>query len=169
MHRRNRPLASAPIAATLISAAVLSLATGCDSQEMLQQVIEQARAATPGAAAPAGSLTATLGDGADGVLAEDEFSMPPPSPGRNDPFRYPDDFQTTQPSGERTGRGEVKLLGFVQTDRPKVLLTIEGQSGTLAVGESLGRVTVESISIPNVRLSLDGVTWNASLFDRSGS
>ena len=164
MNLPRRPLAFARLAPVL-----LALAAGCDSQEMLQQVIEQAGVPAPGGLVPGGNLTATLDESVETDPVEGVAHTPLPSPGRGDPFRYPEGFQSVQSEGGRTERGDVKLLGFIETDRPRVLISIDGQRGTLAAGESIGRVTVESISIPYVRLSLEGISWNASLFDRSGS
>ncbi len=89
-----------------------------------------------------------------------------PSPERTNPFELSGAFREEE-SGEMPGRKkEIRVLGFVEVDEPMVMLSIDGRTHTMKAGQSDQRVTVLEVHQPNVRLSYDGVTWNASLFDQ---
>ncbi len=88
-----------------------------------------------------------------------------PSPNRTDPFEWDERFNKEAGSEERTGAHAVKILGFIETDKPRVMLSVDGQVETLAEGESLKKVEVVEIKVPRVRLSIDELTWTASIFD----
>lgn len=62
-----------------------------------------------------------------------------PSPGRVNAFELSDDFHSETPVQETAGKREIYVLGFVEVDDPSVMLII------------------------------DGVSWNASIFDRRSS
>ncbi len=89
-----------------------------------------------------------------------------PSPDRTNPFElsaaYQDDPTPDQPGRKR----EIRILGFAEVDEPRVILSIDGKTHVLKSGETEQRVTVMELHPPNARLSYDGVTWNASLFEK---
>lgn len=65
----------------------------------------------------------------------------------------------------RTAVRDVKVLGFVRVDEPRVLLRIGDQAQTLAVGEAFLGIEVTTIEPPIVRLRQGNLQWNASLFE----
>ena len=92
-----------------------------------------------------------------------------PSPGRVNAFELSDDFQSETPVQESAGKREIYVLGFVEVDDPSVMLSIDGRTQVLKAGDTIDRITVQEIVPPRARLSSDGVSWNASIFDRRSS
>lgn len=59
---------------------------------------------------------------------------------------------------------EVLLRGFVNVDRPKALLVVDGRLQALAVGERRGELEVIQIDRPLVTLQRGRVRWTESLY-----
>lgn len=89
-----------------------------------------------------------------------------PSPGRTNAFELSDDYQPETAVQESFGKREIYVVGFVEVDNPSVMLTIDGRMQVLKAGETFEKLTVLEIAPPRARLSSDGVSWNASIFDR---
>lgn len=92
-----------------------------------------------------------------------------PSPGRVNAFELSDDFHSETPVQETAGKREIYVLGFVEVDNPSVMLSIDGRTQVLKAGDTIDHITVQEIVPPRARLSSDGVSWNASIFDRRSS
>jgi len=92
-----------------------------------------------------------------------------PSPGRTNAFELSNDFQPEAAIQESSGKREIYVIGFVEVDNPSVMLSIDGRTQVVKAGESFERITVLEIAPPRARLSFDGVSWNASIFDRRNS
>jgi hypothetical protein len=101
--------------------------------------------------APADPLAPSLAD-----------SYQPPFPDRVELF-VPPKRQAGGPAPEGAGNVGVELKGFVRVDRPRVVLTIDGQVASLAEGESQFGVEVISIQAPKVVLQRGRQRWQASL------
>jgi hypothetical protein len=86
----------------------------------------------------------------------------PPFPDRVDLFVAPK-RQGGGPAAEGSTSGSVELGGFVVVDRPRAVLTIDGQMASLAEGESEFGVEVISIQPPKVILQRGRQRWQATL------
>ncbi|QDS91323.1 hypothetical protein FF011L_00520 [Roseimaritima multifibrata] len=86
-----------------------------------------------------------------------------PFPERENPFLFPSETVVIQPVTAKMT--DIRVLGFVKVDRPRVLLQVKNVSRTLAVGETTQGIEVVSIDPPSVKLRQGNLTWNASLFD----
>lgn len=85
----------------------------------------------------------------------------PPFPDRVDLFVPP-----KRQGGARTNGQEqdaVELLGFVRVDRPKAVLSINGQVASIAEGSAQFGVEVVSIQPPKVVLQRGRQRWQAGL------
>lgn len=92
-----------------------------------------------------------------------------PSPNRTNPFELSGEFQEDV-AIEGTGRKrEIRVVGFIELDNPAVMLSLDGRSQIFKAGETIDKITVLEIQPPRARISYDGVTWNASIFDRRSS
>ncbi len=89
-----------------------------------------------------------------------------PSPGRTNAFELSGEFQTESVTQETGAKREVHIIGFVEVDTPRVMLSIDGRTETLKVNDTIDRITVLEIAPPRAKLSSDGVSWNASIFDK---
>jgi hypothetical protein len=102
------------------------------------------------------------------TLVEDEEAKPtvaeykPPFPERVDLFVPP-----KRQGGMRLKEGEtedaVELLGFVDVDRPQVVLSVNGQVVPIAEGATQYGVEVISIQPPKVVLQRGRQRWQASI------
>jgi hypothetical protein len=89
-----------------------------------------------------------------------------PSPGRSNPFEIAGTYDSDSgPSEQTLKKKEIRILGFVELEKPMAILSIDGQSQTFATGDTHDRITVTEVSPPRARITLDGVSWYASLFD----
>ncbi len=88
-----------------------------------------------------------------------------PSPERVNPFVWDQSFDEQSGSENGKAKREVKVMGFVTTDQQRVVLSINGETVTLSVGQIARKVEVLEIAIPVVRLSVDGIEWSTSIFD----
>jgi hypothetical protein len=89
-----------------------------------------------------------------------------PSPGRLNPFEMASTFENESDSLDRgNAKREIRVLGFVEVDKPMVILSIDGRSQSFCVNDTHDRITVTEVSPPRARITLDGVTWYASIFD----
>jgi len=104
--------------------------------------------------------TPTPADGAPGASAVAEYQ--PPFPDRVDLFMPP-----KRVGGTRSKEGEsddaVELLGFVRVDRPRVVLSINGEVHPLYEGARQFGIEVISIQPPKVVLQRGRQRWQASL------
>ena len=92
-----------------------------------------------------------------------------PSPGRLNAFELTGEFHAETTSQDTGVKREIFIIGFVEVDKPSVMLSIDGRTQTLLAGETFERITVLEIAPPRARISCDGVSWNASIFDRRSS
>ncbi len=75
------------------------------------------------------------------------------------------EFLSEVPTDAPERKREIRVLGFIELDIPKVMLSIDGRSQVFSAGETIDRITVTEIQQPRVKIHHDGVSWNASLFD----
>ncbi len=145
---------------------------GCslDSNETLEAL---QRNATPFSGALAKATTelpeSESPDGLGGSLSTQVAKTEMPSPGRLNAFELSGVFHAETLSQETGGKREIFVIGFVEVDVPSVMLAIDGRTQVLKAGDTFERITVHEIVPPRARLSCDGVTWNASIFDRRNS
>ncbi len=135
----------------------LAASVGCghSASELLPLV------ATP--ASPPRSQTWEEADLESQSLPDQPLALPFPE--RENPFLFPHDrVEPVQPAAKVN---EVRVLGFVHVDQPRVLLRVTDLTRTLAVGDKTQGVEVLAIEPPTVRLRQGNLTWTASLFDRT--
>ena len=150
-----------------LGASLFLLGSGCSS-EMSDAIVQAARAHSqpPKPVIDPGSQENDL-DALEGTKPVALVAMP--SPDRTNPFEMSGEFQETVP-GDTTGKKrEVRVLGFIELDAPAVMLSLDGRTQIFKVGETFDKVTVHEIQPPRARISYDGVTWQASIFDRRGN
>ncbi len=150
---------------------LLAVLSGCSSSDLLSlaniPTTQEAAMKTLNIAQPTADNAEQLGDdlsSPETLLTSTQVALP--SPGRTNAFELGGDFREETNSNGTSGKREIKVSGFIELDQPTAILLIEGKAHTFHVGETLVGVTVSEIQPPRVRLSYDGVTWNASLFDR---
>jgi hypothetical protein len=169
----NRPSGRSILAALL----AIGWTTGCglDSKEFLEMARQQSAEARQmsGANDPLANATRS-NDGRETRerssserIAKFVSQTDLPSPGRTNPFELSGGFQTEHSTElGSSDHKEIVVVGFVQVDRPAVMLSINGKTETLFEGASVRGMLVQEIKPPQVKLSLDGVSWYASLLDR---
>ncbi len=147
--------------------ACLVFCAGCSS-EMSDAIVQAARAHSqpPKPATDLGSQDKEL-ESLEGGKPVSLVTMP--SPDRTNPFELSGEFQETSPGDTSGKKREVRVLGFIELDAPAVMLSLDGRSQIFKVGETFDKVTVHEIQPPRARISYDGVTWQASIFDRRGN
>jgi hypothetical protein len=118
---------------------------------------------TPGAADPSSAPSAAdLAEvDSDEVVTREAFK--PPFAGRRELF-LPPQKPVDVPSGEQVEGSRVELKGFVNLDRQKALLWVDGVVTPVAEGESRGDVQVISINPPRVIFQRGAHRWTESLF-----
>jgi hypothetical protein len=117
--------------------------------------------------APANTATTpTLAEGSTPTPAEPDAPLAddytPPFPDRVDLFVAPK-RQGGGPTAGSGSLGAVQLNGFVNVDRPRAVLTIDGQMANVAEGETQSGVEVISIQPPKVILQRGRQRWQATL------
>jgi hypothetical protein len=138
--------------------ACLLLCSGCSS-EMSDAIVEAARAQSPKPGAELASRDHDL----EGTKPVSLFTMP--SPDRKNPFELSGELEEA-PAGDATSKKrEIRVLGFIELDVPAAMLSLDGRTQIFKVGETFDKITVHEIQPPRVRISYDGVTWQASIFD----
>lgn len=147
--------------------ASLLLSAGCSS-EMSDAIVQATRSQ---------SQSSAFGKATDPISEEIESesrtqlvsAIAMPSPNRTNPFELSGEFQEDLVL-EGTGRKrEIRVVGFIELDIPAVMLSLDGRSQVFKTGETFDKITVLEIQPPRARISYDGVTWNASIFDRRSS
>jgi hypothetical protein len=156
-----------------LSICLLSWLTGCSADT--SQIQEMVRQATP-MHAPEGVPTSGELDGEFSVdsnnakeskLRQFVSLVDLPSPGRINAFELAGEFLTEKSDSTVTDKKrEIFVLGFVEVDHMSVMLSVDGKTEILKIGDTNSGISVLEISPPQVRLSMDGVSWYASLFDR---
>lgn len=91
-----------------------------------------------------------------------------PYPDRTNPFEFGIEVDFDSESGSNKEL-KVQLYGFLGTEQPKAIISINGFTRTMSVGDTQGAVEVLSITPPEVRIRTDGVTRTWSLFGSSNS
>ena len=99
---------------------------------------------------------------ADASAAPPTDDYTPPFPERVDLFVTPK-RQGGGPATDGGTGGSVELNGFVNVDRPRAVLTIDGQLANMAEGETQSGVEVISIQPPKVILQRGRQRWQATL------
>lgn len=92
--------------------------------------------------------------------AEEPFE--PPYPNRENLFLAPKRTSTHAQTSGSTNQ-TIDLLGFANVDRPKVILSINGQVVPISEGEQQAGIEVISIQPPAVVLQRDRERWQATL------
>lgn len=159
--------------------AALSILTGCSERviESTTPVAVTAEAAPAMAPTPdppnSAAIVPTPSDAAGNGLAEkadianaDKVPAPsdytPPFPERVDLFVAPK-RQGGASSMQGEGQDAVELLGFIRLDRPKVVLSVNGQIVPIDEGATQYGIEVISIQPPMVVLQRGRQRWQASL------
>ncbi len=147
--------------------ASLLLSAGC-SREMSDAIVQAARSQ---------SQTSPFGKATDSISEEIESEnrtqlaivAAMPSPNRTNPFELSGEFQEDLVLEGTSRKREIRVIGFIELDNPAVMLSLDGRSQVFKTGETFDKITVLEIKPPRARISYDGVTWNASIFDRRSS
>jgi hypothetical protein len=147
------------------------LCAGCsiDTRELLEQ--SQASGSSTASKAESGlfDLGSDLsGETPDSAMEVFVSSTDLPSPGRTNPFELSGEFHTDTGDLTNNSKREIFIVGFVEVDRKCVMLSVDGRTEVLGVGDTLAGITVLELAQPQARLSYDGVSWYASLLDRRG-
>jgi hypothetical protein len=120
------------------------------------------------ASAPAETSVAPTPVNGETPTAADVTEEPPPEeytppfPDRVDLFVAPKRQGGGPATVSGTG-GSVELNGFVNVDRPRAVLTIDGQMANMAEGETQSGVEVISIQPPKVILQRGRQRWQTTL------
>lgn len=167
-----------------MAAVCLGWFAGCDSSEMLQYAVDQlppeqqAAAVAQLPADMASRIQTTPPETALLISADVEPAFEPtqvdrpadfaevslPSPDRVNPFLKA--AASTVDSTDLNDRRNVRVLGFVDGPTPRVMLSVNGKIRSYAAGESDGGLKVVSLEMPTVKLMINKVEWELSLFDR---
>jgi hypothetical protein len=124
---------------------------------------EAANLAQDQSTVPAAERVAENAEGTSSAVAEAP-RYEPPFPDRVDLFSPPRRQVSDAQSGE-TGEGSVMLLGFIRVDRERAVLAFDGQSISVAEGETQYGVEVVSIRPPAVVLQRGRQRWQTTLND----
>jgi hypothetical protein len=119
--------------------------------------VTSASATQPVATAP---TTPELADAQAPATAVAEYS--PPFPGRDELFEAPKRAQSTVRHDDEHGES-VELKGFINVDRPKVVLSIDGVISPVPEGGEKYGVQVIAIEPPSVVLQRGRSRWTATL------
>lgn len=158
--------------------------SGCDSGELLQYAVDQlppehqAAAAAHLPAEVAAKIQTDAPESAILISADTEPTFEPaeidratdfaedslPSPDRVNPFLRA--AASTVDSTDLHDRRNVRVLGFVDGETPRVMLSVNGKIRSYAEGESDGGLKVVSLEMPKVQLLINKVECELSLFDR---
>lgn len=147
--------------------ASLLLCAGCSS-EMSDAIVQAARAHSQ----PAKSAADLGNQESDPELLEGKRPVSlvaMPSPDRTNPFEMSGEIEETSSGDTSSKKREIRVLGFIELDAPSVMLSLDGRTQIFKVGETFDKVTVQEIQPPRARISYDGVSWQASIFDRRGN
>lgn len=147
---KTNTIALLPLALLL---AVSSLGCGHSASELLPLITTPASPSMQ----PAWEDSGAVSD----AFVEQPLSLPFPE--RENPFLFPHD--RVVPVAPAAEVNEVRVLGFVHVDQPRVLLRVTNLTRTLSVGDKTQGVEVLAIEPPTVRLRQGNLTWTASLFD----
>jgi len=153
-----------------VAVCACALVAGCGKATTESEAPLAAAASTPqppaDAATPVVQLTSASADApAAPTLAEDAppaDNYTPPFPERVDLFVAPK-RQGGGPATDGGSSGAVELNGFVNVDRLRAVLTIDGQMSNMAEGETQSGVEVISIQPPKVILQRGRQRWQATL------
>jgi hypothetical protein len=147
----------------------LAVAVGCSSAEVpapAPVAVKQSPALTP-AATPAVTKTsspaARTPDLANPkVTSAQTVDFKPPFPERTDLFEAPKRAQSTVRGDDEHGQS-VELVGFVNVDEPRVVLSIGGVITPIPAGGEKYGVQVISIQPPNAVLQRGRDRWPVTL------
>jgi hypothetical protein len=89
-------------------------------------------------------------------------SFSPPFPDRQELFEPPKRAQSAVRQNDIEGQS-IELKGFVNVDKPRVLLSIDGVITPIAEGDERYGVLVRSIQPPSVVLERGRSRWTATL------
>jgi hypothetical protein len=158
-----------PFRQATLGLAILFSGCSIDTQELL----EQSQAHATGALAKPEQSLFDLGSESSGETAESALevfvsSTDLPSPGRTNPFELSGEFHTDTGDFTNNSKREIFIVGFVEVDQKCVMLSVDGKTEVLGVGDTSAGITVLELAQPQARLSYDGVSWYASLLDRRG-
>jgi hypothetical protein len=135
-----------------------------------EQVVQAATAAIgtePNQTIPPGAdvevtptaLTAGPADAAKEAAAE---PYTPPFPDRVDLF-VPPKRQGGGGQSHDSSERAVELMGFIRVDRPRAILSINGQVSSIAEGETVDGIEVISVQPPSVLLQRGRQRWQATI------
>lgn len=165
-----RPLPYAPWIVGLCAALGAALG-GCSSS----QTETPSPAATAAASPPSVTLQPTASPTADGESQESSSvarpsrvepvaaAFQPPFPNRVNLFQAPRRQGRVLAEAKGQKGAAVELLGFVNVDRPRVVLAVDGLVTSLAEGSEEFGIEVISIQPPKVMLQRDRQRWQATL------
>lgn len=88
-----------------------------------------------------------------------------PSPDRTNPFAISDEYENEARDNNGPQKREIRIVGFIELDKPCVLLSIDGKSQLYTQGETLNNITVNDVTPPSARVTYDGISRSLSLFD----
>jgi hypothetical protein len=157
----------------LAASYLMIAALGCQSADEPPASAEMAAlpaATAPSTEAPTTSPTAKAGDEPSDDVKKDqspaspsaEASFSPPYPDRQELFEPPKRAQSAVRQNDIEGQS-IELKGFVNVDKPRVLLSIDGVITPIAEGDERYGVLVHSIQPPSVVLERGRSRWTATL------
>jgi len=145
-------------------AVAAALSTGCSHQADYVVTVADVAPALPLHSHEAPVVKEVVADVVPAVASSVEPSAleyTPPFPDRVDLFVPPK--RPAAASQDARQRDAVELMGFVRVDRPRAVLSIDGNVASIPVGETQFGVQVLSINPPKVELQRDRQRWQATL------
>ncbi len=153
---------------------------GCSLQEdTLQQALDKAQKATAGQNSLFTSLSTdgqptdlanaqgtgvvlarnvfAPGDPLEPAAASEPVQPTVPYPDRTNPFDFADGIDFEAPQVGENEELEIKLFGFIGTDRPKAIVNVSGRTKVLEAGEKWGVLEILEVTPPTVRIKSNGV------------
>ncbi|MDZ4850296.1 MAG: hypothetical protein SGI77_13510 [Pirellulaceae bacterium] len=145
----------------------LLLIAGC-SAEMSEAIVQAARNQSQGAIASPRAPKLLDADSESDLVAPPKLAsvVKLPSPDRTNPFELSGEYQESSTVDVSERKREIRILGFIELEAPSVMLSLDGRTQVFKSGDTFDKVTVHEIEPPRARITYDGVTWYASLFDR---
>lgn len=167
--RKERQIGEAPpalvtVLATLVVASIGSVGCGQSDLSATWQPSDRVR---PVSATEGGLFGSAQQESDDSQPRRESGGFQPPYPDRDDPFAFAD-----QPVVEvllDTAATQVKILGFMNVGAKQAMLSINGKTQIVKVGDVVAGIEILQIDSPNVRLRNLYRTWTIGLFDEKNA
>lgn len=100
----------------------------------------------------------------EGETAEKSRKFQPTNPNRTNPFAFGEGVQAHREVSVNS-LSSVIVLGFANAGKPMVILSIQGNTQTVGVGDKAYGIEIIEISPPTVTMKTAQSVWTASLFE----